>query len=233
MKTNNFSQLLFALFIASAGLTAQNKVTEPISISGTKFTYPLIEKWISEYSKVNPSAKFKLVQKATSEQAIDLNIIAHQPLKEDLKPNQEIVFAGKYALLPVTNTKNPLFASASKKGLSKKDIVKLFFDVVDYDAEPVKEKAKFASTIYARDNKACASTALASYFGHSASEIRGKKVLGDDIYLLSAIKKDSIGLAYNNLGYLFDTNSRKLKEGIALLPLDLKKDSKEIAIGSK
>ncbi|MEI8084922.1 MAG: hypothetical protein WCG93_01770 [Paludibacter sp.] len=228
MKTNNFSQLLFALFIASAGLTAQNKVTEPISISGTKFTYPLIEKWIAEYSKVNPNAKFKLVQKATSEQTIDLNIIAHQPAKDEFSANQEIIFAAKYALLPVTNIKNPLFASASKKGLSKKEIDKLFFEVVDYDAEPSKEKAKFASTIYARDNKACASTALADYFGHVSSEIRGKKVLGDDIYLLSAIKKDSIGLAYNNLGYLFDTNSRKLKDGIAVLPLDLKKNTKEI-----
>ena len=232
MKTLKLSQLLFALFIASAGLTAQNKDTEPISISGTKFTYPLIEKWIAEYSKVNPNAKFKLVQKATSEQAIDLNIIAHQPAKEELNKNQEIVFAAKYALLPVTNTKNPILAGAAKKGLNKKDIDKLFFDIVDYDAEPTKEKAKFASTIYARDNKACASTALANYFGHVSSEIRGKKVLGDDIYLLSAIKKDSIGLAYNNLGYLFDTNSRKLKDGIAVLPLDLKKSTKEILTGN-
>lgn len=57
-------------------------------------------------------------------------------------------------------------------------------------------------------------------------------MFGDDIYLLSAIKKDSIGLTYNNLGYLYDVNSRSLKEGIALLPIDLKKEAKPILSGN-
>ena len=38
-------------------------------------------------------------------------------------------------------------------------------------------------------------------------------------------------MAYNNLAYLFDTKSRKLKDGIALLPLDLKKETKGILSG--
>jgi len=50
--------------------------------------------------------------------------------------------------------------------------------------------------------------------------------------LLSAIKRDTVGLAYNNLGYLYDVNSRKLKAGISLLPIDLKKDAKPILSGN-
>lgn len=232
MKPTYFYQLLFALFISTTGFAAENKATEPVTISGTKFTYPLIEKWIAEYAKVNPNANIRLAAKNATSQTADLNIIAHQPAQNELQPNTEIIYAGRYALLPVTNTKNPLLATSSKKGLNKKEIDKLFFEVINYDEEPVKEKPKFQATIYARDNNACASTALAGYFGHQSSEIRGKKVLGDDIYLLSAIKKDTIGLTYNNLGYLYDTNSRKLKDGIALLPLDLKKDTKDILTGN-
>ena len=115
---------------------------------------------------------------------------------------------------------------------SKKEIDKLFFEVIDYENDGPAEKPKFRATIYSRENQACASTALAGYFGHSTSEIRGKKVFGDDIYLLSAIKKDSLGLAFNNLGYLFDVNTRNLKDGFALLPLDLKKDAKLILTGN-
>ena len=232
MKPTYFYQLLFALFISASAFGAENKANEAITISGTKFTYPLIEKWIAEYAKVNPNTNIKLAAKTANSQAVDLNIIAHQPTKEELNETQGIIYAGRYALLPVTNTNNPILATSSKKGLNKKEIDKLFFEVIDYDAEPTKEKPKFKSTIYSRDNKACASTALAGYFGHQSSEIRGKKVLGDDIYLLSAIKKDTVGLAYNNLGYLYDTNSRKLKDGIALLPLDLKKDTKDILTGN-
>jgi len=234
MKTTYFYQLLFALFISSTTFAAGNSsAKEPIVISGTKFTYPLIEKWISEYAKVNPTASIQLASKTATSQTTDLNIIAHQPTKEELGENQEIIYAGRYALLPVTNTNNPLLATTAKKGLNKKEIDKLFFEVVNYDDElATKEKQKFVATIYSRDNKACASTALAEYFGHASSEIRGKKVLGEDIYLLSAIKKDSIGLTFNNLGYLYDVNSRNLKEGIALLPLELKKETKDILTGN-
>jgi len=231
MKTTRFYQLLFALSIAITSVTAQNDVNKTILISGTRFTYPLIEKWIAEYAKLNHNITIKLATKTETSDVTDLSIIAHQPAADELKEGQAILYTGRYGLLPVTNSKNPVLVS-TKKGLTKKDIDKLFFEVTAYDEEPVVEKPKFKATIYTRDNQASASTALAHYFGHVSSEIRGKKVLGDDIYLLSAIRKDSIGITFNNLGYLFDTSSRKLKEGIALLPLDLKKEAKNITSGN-
>jgi len=230
MKTNNFFLLLFGLLLSATAIHAQNVENKTIIISGTRFTYPLIEKWIAEYAKVNPTVSIQLASRSAGTESSDLSIIAHQPATDELKENQEILYTGRYGLLPVTNRNNPILIAA-KRGLTKKDIDKLFFEVVNIDEDPVIEKPKFAATIYARDNKACASTALASYFGHVSSEIRGKKVLGDDIYLISAIKRDTIGLTFNNLGYLYDTNSRKLKEGIALLPLDLKKEAKSITTG--
>jgi phosphate transport system substrate-binding protein len=230
MKANSSFIVLFALFISATGFAAENAANEPIVIGGTKFTYPLIEKWISEYQKVNPKITIKLAVQSNESQTANLNIIAHQPKHNELQPNQEIVYVGQYALLPVTNANNPVFISA-RKGLTKKEIDNLFFDVVDYDAESTNKKPKYQATIYARDNKSYSSNTLANYFGRQASEIRGKKVFGDDIYLLSAIKNDSLGLTYNNLGYLYDTNTRKLKEGIMLLPLDLKRGTKEILTG--
>jgi len=232
MKINYFYQIIFVLLISSSAFAAENAAKEPIVISGTKFTYPLIEKWIAEYKKVNPNATIELASKANAGQVADLNIIAHQPAQNELQPNQEIIYTGRYALLAVTNNNNPILAATAKKGLSKKELDKLFFEVVDYDSDEPVQKSKYKANIYSRDNQACASTALAGYFGHQSSEIRGKKVFGDDIYLLTAVKKDSIGLAFNNLGYLFDVNSRSLKEGLALLPIDLKKEAKPILSGN-
>ena len=230
MKTKRFTPIFIALFIVSAALSAQTTAGEPVLISGTRFTYPLIEKWITEYTKLNTETRLELVQKTDA--VADLNIVAHRPTATDLKDNQEIVYAGRYALLPVTNSLNPLLTSSKQKDFNKKEIDKLFFEVTDYDEEPVTEKPRFAATIYARDNQASASTTLAEYFGHITSEIKGKKVLGEDIYLLTAVKRDSIGIAFNNLGYLFDIQSRQLKEGITILPLDLKKESKNLLSGN-
>jgi phosphate transport system substrate-binding protein len=233
MKTKYLPKLLLALFINTAsGLSAQTAESSSILVSGPKFTHSLIEKWISEYTKINPNSKIKLAPKASAAQDPDLNLIAHFSPNEALKTNHGIVFAGRYALLPVTNSKNPLLANAGKKGFSKNEIDKLFFEVINYDEEPVVEKSKFVATIYAPENQNRTATALAGYFGHVSSEIRGKKVMGDDIYLLNAIKKDSTGITFNNLGYLYDFNSRKLIDGIALLPLDLKKDIKSSLSGN-
>ena len=117
MKTNYTKLIGIVLFALATTAFGETKQAEKIAISGTKFTYPLIEKWISEYAKVNPDVKIVLVQKSAS--TIDLNVVAHQPSKEELKDNQEIVYAGRYALLPVTNSSNPLFAIARKKGFTK------------------------------------------------------------------------------------------------------------------
>lgn len=232
MKTNYFYQVLIALFVSISTFAGENAAKEPIVISGTKFTYPLIEKWISEYEKVNPNANIKLAAKTNASQTVDLNIIAHQPTQNELQPTQEILYAGRYALLPVTNNYNPILAATAKKGINKKELDKLFFEVVDYESDEPVQKSKYKANIYSRDNQACASTALAGYFGHQTSEIRGKKVFGDDIYLLTAIKKDTIGLTYNNLGYIYDVTSRNLKDGLALLPIDLKKDARPILTGN-
>lgn len=232
MKTNYLYRVLFALFISSSVLSAENAAKGPIVISGTKFTYPLIEKWIVEYQKVSPAANLKLTAKMNAGEVADLIIIAHQPMQNELLPDQKIIYAGRYALLPVTNNNNPILIDAPKKGLNKKELDRLFFEVVDYESDEPFQKLKYRVNIYSRDNQACTSTALAGYFGHQSSEIRGKKVFGDDIHLLSAIRKDSIGLTYNNPGYLYDMNSRHLKADIALLPIDLKKEAKPILTGN-
>lgn len=229
MKTKYVNLLLFTLFFTASLSKAQN--TGTISVSGARFTYPLLEKWISEYAKINPAITINLIDNTSTSVIPDLNIIAHKPASNELKEDQEILYAGRYGLLPVTNSINPIL-STTKRGLNKKDIDKLFFEVENTDDDPVTEKPKYRATIYSRDNKSSVSIASASYFGHVSSEIKGKKVLGDDIYLLSAVRKDTIGITFNNLGYLYDTGSRKLKEGIALLPLELKKENRNIATGN-
>jgi ABC-type phosphate transport system substrate-binding protein len=42
------------------------------------------------------------------------------------------------------------------------------------------------------------------------------------------VQKDKTGVSFNYLNYLYDINSRKLKNNIAILPLDLKKEYSDI-----
>ena len=220
---------LIRILIIAIAFTSAVKAQDAITISGTKFTYPLIEKWIAEYTKENPQIQIKLVTKKTEIKNLDISIIAHQPLKNEIAENQQIIYVNKFALLPVAAKSNSVIKNIKKRGLSKKEFESLFFE--EGILEEKQDKPKFPVTIYARESQACSAVAFANYFGYDATELRGKKIAGDDLYLLSSIKKDTLGITFNVLGNLYDRQTRKFKDDLTLIPLDIKKEA-SIAINS-
>ncbi|GHT64352.1 hypothetical protein AGMMS50239_21900 [Bacteroidia bacterium] len=221
MKKIVYTVLLFAIIALPGGkLFAQE-----IHIEDTKFVHSIVEKWISEYKKENPNATIHIkVGQATENKASNLNIIA-QPVSGN--GNERVVYVGRYALLPVSNPQNPLLGKAAK-GLKRKDLIDLVFekDILAEDFDP-DEKEKYTATVYTRGSKSPTAVTLAEYFDQPFERIKGKKILGDDIYLLNAIQKDETGIAFNTLNYVFDLKSRQLKSEISLVPLSLKSRQKE------
>lgn len=219
---------LALLFLLSTSAFAQQKEIGSFYLKGAKFTFPLIEKWVSEYNKLNPQSQIKINAKQIPD-AQELNVVAYQLSDSDQPTSQTAFYVGRYALVPVSNKQNPILDKAGKGGLSKKVLKKLFFDESDeYSEDQQEAKSKYVATVYARESQAPTTIALAKYFGSKPVNLKGKKVLGDEIYLLSAIKKDTTGVTYNSINYVYDLHSRKLKSDIALLPLSLKSQQKEV-----
>ena len=44
---------------------------------------------------------------------------------------------------------------------------------------------------------------------------QGRKISGDDIFLINAVQKDQTSAAFNSLNYIFDLETRKLKSDVA------------------
>ena len=145
---------------------------------------------------------------------------------------ESIVNVGRYALLPVTTIENPLYERIAKQRFNEKKLKALFFqsDVLDTDESKKKDEFTEKLTIYSGANQVSGAETFAAHFGYTTAQLRGKKIAGDDIFLLTAIGKDHSGITFNNLAYLYDLQSRNLKSKIALLPLDLKKKEQEEAL---
>lgn len=223
MKTSKILSAILLTVISLQPFFAQNITKESLIVSGTKFTHPLVEKWINEYSLIHPGVKITIAAKTSDPKLSDLRIIAHSPSEAELAKDQKLFLVAKYALLPVASKNNPLAVNA-KKSLNKKDLDKLFFEESILEESSGKVKPFTNLNIYSREGQACASIAFAEYFGRKPIDIRGKKISGDDIFLLTAIQKDSLGVTFNNLGYIFDLKSRAIKNGVSILPIDLKKN---------
>jgi ABC-type phosphate transport system substrate-binding protein len=225
MKTVIYKVLpVIVLFLSFSGIS----FAQEIHIEGTKFIHPIIEKWITEYKKENPDFTIQLKENSSEGESVSrLKIIAH-PFPADKQAGESVVYVGRYALLPVSNTRNPLLEIAAK-GLKKRDVVNLVFEknILDDDFDP-DEKSKYTATVYIRGSESSTTITLAEYFNQSPERIKGKKIFGDEIYLLNAVQKDETGIAFNTLNYVFNLESRQLKSEISLLPLHLKSKQKEV-----
>jgi ABC-type phosphate transport system substrate-binding protein len=218
-----FKSILVILLISSP-IFAQDNVNETIYIKSSRFASPLIEKWINEYTKVNPQAQIRLADNSVKAENISLKVVVSDNSKNGLQIGEQILFFGRYAILPVIGKDNPLLAEFSKKKLNDKRIKELFFekDILSEDTNP--SKPGYDVTVYSGNNNESVAHSFASYFGYTSSSLKGKKISGDDAFLINAIQKDKTGVTFNALGNIFDINTRGLKDNITILPLDVKKE---------
>src|SRR5690554_542274 len=230
MKTISFIQVaVLLLFPASVSFAAQpDSKKEVIHVNSARFAAPLVEKWASEFEKADRSVEITVsIDPGAGEGEFDLYFVGPASEKEE-NVNQNVIYTGRYALLPVANESNPLLNELGRKGLNSKKLEELFFEMglsegyADSSKEPQQE-----ITIYSGNNADSFAGLFATHFGYFFSDIRGKRISGNDIYLINAVQKDNAGATFNSLGYLFDTGTRALKSGLALLPLDLKKEQQE------
>lgn len=224
MKTMKLFKSILVILLISSPIFAQDNVNETIYIKSSRFASPLIEKWINEYTKVNPQAQIKLADNSVKAENISLKVVVSDNSKNGLQIGEQILFFGRYAILPVIGKDNPLLAEFSKKKLNDKRIKDLFFekDILSEDTSP--SKPGYDVTVYSGNNNESVAHSFASYFGYTSSSLKGKKISGDDAFLINAIQKDKTGVTFNALGNIFDINTRELKDNITILPLDVKKE---------
>lgn len=209
------------IITAIFALAVQIASAQQITIKATKVSRPLVEQWIKAYSEVHPEVTISTTNDASK---------ATLSMMCSSSEISGLTYVGRLAVLPVTSAENPLIEDLTKKELGAKEIKRLFFEndeLEEDEDEFVSKKSKKLReqlTVYSGSIATSVSGAFAEHFGQQRGDIRGKKIAGDDLYLLSAISEDKQSITFNSLAYLFDLQSRQLKQGIAILPLNVKKD---------
>ncbi len=224
MKTKTFIAIALLAVATVVDAVAQNNT---ITIKVTKASKALVEQWKSAYEAENPDVVISLVDK-TDDAILS---ITTSPI-DAVANGANITYVGRYAVLPVTSTENPLYDEVVAKKWNEKDIKRLFFqsedDRIDEAGDKTKkERLSDKLTVFSGNNSTSIASSFAQHFGYEKGDIRGKRIQGDDIFLLNAIQKDKQSVTFNNVAYLYDTESRQLKQHIAILPLNLKKEQEQ------
>jgi phosphate transport system substrate-binding protein len=157
-----------------------------VVVTGARFSYKLVQKWIDDYYKVNPSVQILIESRGSADPA-KFDVLAEVYEQDaEVKKSREYINVGRYAILPVA-TENSAFAKIyAEKGLNTELINQLFFHDIFADKENQKNvKAPF--TVYTRLQKAGAPIVFTKYFGYEQKDIKGKAIAGSDEHLLKAL----------------------------------------------
>ncbi|WP_276373803.1 hypothetical protein [Chryseolinea sp. H1M3-3] len=213
-------------YIPSSDVSVLAKKNQRIvRITGARFAYPLVQKWIDDFNKQYPDIQVIIESRASSDPTQYEVLIEAYEHTEEIKKDREYAYVARYAVLPVANSNSGLARTYADKGLDKDLIVQLFFHDIYADKEKQKE-IKEPFTVYTRLQKAGVPVTFSNYFSYEQKDVKGKAIAGSDEHILKALLRDSTGLSYLPLSLIYNHETKKPVEGITVLPVDLNGNGK-------
>ena len=211
VKSKVTTLLLTGLMCCPMMSLAQNL---QINVSDAQFTRQMMERLIKEYNKVNPEFTATVVD--TREKA-DASV--------SLSGQDEVNSIGRFAILPIANSENELLRNKKVvKGLSNKLKHQIFVErdlLEELDAEEEGEK-QLPGTVYSlTGSHAITTTLVARDLSITPNRVKGKKILGSEENLISAVRSHQDAIAFNVASLAYDSNTYQPVEGLTVLATDL------------
>jgi len=212
---------------------SQEKKSGQISISGAFALYPMVIRWADEYKKINPSVRFDIsaggAGKGISDVLngmVEIGMVSREIYPEEIKKGAYPVAVTKDAVVAVVSELNPQLSTILANGL-RKDAGSNIWITGKYStwAQAFGTKTGSPIHIYTRSDACGAAEMWAKFFGKKQEDLLGVGVFGDP-GLAQAVRKDPLGLGYNNIGYAYDASTKKQTKGMRVVPLDLNNNGK-------
>lgn len=222
---NNANKLKALLILgitvgAVVSLWAQHPGTpRVVRITGTRFSYPLLQSCIDSFAIHYPDIQVIIEQRSSTDP--DYDILIDGKLPNDLK--QPVaggpISIALFPVLPIANAGSSFAKFYSQTGVKRELISTIYFHNPFADRKrAVKPKAPF--TVYTRLQAAPAAQVFAAHYGFKQADISGKQVAGSDEHQVKAVLRDTAAISYAPLALIYNPTSRRVREGLAILPVD-------------
>lgn len=205
-----------------------------ISISGAFALYPLAQKWAEEFCKLHPDVKIDVSAGGAGKGMTDvlsglvgLGMVSREVSQEEIDKGAWFVPVTKDAVVPVINDNNPALQHLMNKGLSKDILEGIFLSgkITDWATATGKKDIEGKINVYTRSDACGAADVWAKYLGKKQEDLLGTAVTGDP-GITEAVKNDTYGIGFNNIGYAYDATSKYVTAGIKVLPIDFNGNGK-------
>jgi phosphate transport system substrate-binding protein len=199
-----------------------------VSISGAWALYPMVLKWKEEFQKLHPDIEID-VQAGGAGKGIadsltgmvDLGMVSRDVRPEEVEKGARPYAVAKDAVVATVSSRNPHLGVVRTKGISRAAFVEVWIDgrettwgrILGTSAgEPVH--------VFTRSDACGAAETWAAYLGKRQEDLAGVGVYGDP-GLADAVRRDPLGIGFNNVNFAFDAKTLKPVDGLAVVPIDL------------
>ncbi len=205
-----------------------------IRVSGAWALYPMMVKWGEEFRKVYPKVRVDISAGGAGKGVVDalaglvnVGMVSREITQEEVKQGAFYVPVVKDAVFPVMSDENPVLQKGlSGKGAKKQTLIDLWIKGSDLTwGEITGNDSKYKVHVYTRSDSCGAAETWAQYLGGKQEDLKGIGVYGDP-GLAEAVRKDPLGIGYNNLNYAYDFKTGLPPKGLRIAPIDLNQNGK-------
>lgn len=230
--------LVFALLsVAVPGRASADAGTETrelegtITLSGAWALYPMAVRWAEEFRAEHPSVRIDIAAGGAGKGmadclagAVDLGMISRDIYPAEVERGAWWVSVTKDAVVPVVSSENPDIERLMARGLPQSALKRVWTaedpgswgDITGSDVRaPIR--------VYTRSDACGAAKTWAKYIECTQEDLLGVGVYGDP-GLAETVKRDPLGIGYNNINYVYDSRTKAPVDGLTVLPIDLDGD---------
>ncbi|HOO71023.1 MAG TPA: substrate-binding domain-containing protein [Spirochaetota bacterium] len=204
-----------------------------ITLSGAWALYPMAVAWAEEYQNDHPNIIIDISAGGAGKgmadalsNTVDLGMVSRDVNEAEIAKGAWWVSVVKDAVVPVINSNNPLSEKIRERGLKNSEFTRIWVSGTIKKWNTLVSDAKdLPLRVYTRSDACGAAETWAKYMEAKQEDLKGVGVYGDP-GIADAVKKDPLGLGYNNINYAFDAKTKKPVDGITPLPLDINGNGK-------
>ena len=217
--------------VSDGGEVESSRLDGTITLSGAWALYPMAVRWAEEFQKLHPKVHLDIGAGGAGKgmadalaNAVELGMVSRDIYPIEIERGAWWVAVTRDAVVPVVNAENPVIEVLLREGVSRDTLRKLWL------GESRRTWGGVAGTdvrhpvrVYTRSDACGAAKTWAAYLGGTQEDLRGVGVYGDP-GLADAVRRDALGIGFNNINYVYDASSKLPVEGLTVLPIDLDGD---------
>lgn len=199
-----------------------------ISLSGAWALYPMALKWGEEFQKIHPDIKVDIqaggagkgIADALSGM-VDLGMVSRDVRPEEVERGAWPIAVTKDAVVATASARNPFRADIFSKGISQTAFLAIWAGGRKITwGEVLGTSAREPVHVFTRSDACGAAETWAAFLGKRQEDLSGVGVYGDP-GLADAVRRDPLGIGFNNVNFAYDAATLKPIDGLTIVPIDL------------